>query len=383
MKKIKFLLLAAAFTILLAACGKEDEETFENLGEDLTPSTAVVESTSPVESTTEDTEESIPEENTDDSVPPQEGMVRSRLTNEWVDPEVANTRPIAVMTPNESSAIPQYNLSQASILYEAPVEGGMTRMLAIYEDWEKLDKIGNVRSLRTYYGYLALEWDAFIVHVGGPYYVDEILNKTNVQDLDEDHTAFFRSSDRKAPHNCYVSGSGIKQVVENRKLGLSYRGLADEQHYQFTSKSEPNTLEQYSNAVTANKIDMSNCYKLTRCYFEYNEEDGLYYRYQHLSGSTDGPHIDGANGEQLTFKNVIVQNMYFEDLGDGYLAAQNHDSSRDGWYFTEGKGIHVNWKKTTDFGATRYYDDNGNEIVMNTGKTMVLIIKDGSKFSYE
>ena len=84
MKKIKFLLLAAAFTILLAACGKEDEETFENLGEDLTPSTAVVESTSPVESTTEDTEESIPEENTDDSVPPQEGMVRSRLTNEWV-----------------------------------------------------------------------------------------------------------------------------------------------------------------------------------------------------------------------------------------------------------------------------------------------------------
>lgn len=91
----------------------------------------------------------------DDSTPPAEGMVRSRLTNEWVDADVAATRPIAVMIPNEASAIPQYSLSDASIIYEANVENRMTRMMAIYEDWQNLDKIGNIRSLRDYYAYWA------------------------------------------------------------------------------------------------------------------------------------------------------------------------------------------------------------------------------------
>lgn len=54
--------------------------------------------------------------------------------------------------------------------------------------------------------------------------------------------------------------------------------------------------------------------------FEFNEDDGLYYRSQHLSGSTDGPHIDAATGEQLTFKNILVQNTFHEELGEGYLA---------------------------------------------------------------
>ena len=102
-------------------------------------------------------------------------MVRSRLTNEWVDADVAATRPIAVMIPNEASAIPQYSLSDASIIYEANVENRMTRMMAIYEDWQNLDKIGNIRSLRDYYAYWAFEWDAFIVHFGGPFFINELL----------------------------------------------------------------------------------------------------------------------------------------------------------------------------------------------------------------
>ena len=56
------------------------------------------------------------------------------------------------------------------------------------------------------------------------------------------------------------------------------------------------------------------------------------------------------------------------------------DNTRDGWFFTNGKGIHVNWEKTSDYGATRYYDDNGNEIELNTGKTMVCIVEDGDSF---
>lgn len=380
MKKIKLLLIIAASLTFLSACGQDngihspivlDEESISpSTVEDGTNSGG----SSPINIITED-----------DSQPPRAGMLRSRLTNEWVDAEVANTRPIAVITPNESPAIPHYNLSNASILYEANVEGRMTRMLAIYEDWQELEKIGNIRSLRTYYAYWAFEWDAFLVHFGGPFFIDELIAQPNTQYIDgnSDSTAFFRTSDRPRPHNAYAAGKDLLTAIKNKDYSLSYRGLADDKHYNFATKAQPNTLESYGSAArNASYIDMSGCYPLTRCYFQYNEEDGLYYRYQHLSSSTDGPHMDAATGEQLSFKNILVQNTKSEDLGDGYLAFQYQDTTNDGWFFTNGKGIHVTWEKTSDYGATRYYDDDGIEITLNAGKTMICIVQDGDTFTY-
>ena len=380
MKKFKTLLIMATISIFFVAGGQQTQIPSPVIPEDET----VVLPSLPTTPSTDIGSEVIIE---DDSEPPMEGMVRSRLTNEWVDADVANTRPIAVMTPNESSAIPHYNLSEASILYEANVEGRMTRMMAIYEDWENLERIGNVRSLRTYFGYWSFEWDAFLVHFGGPYYINDLVAQSTTHNINGsnsiDSIAFYRSSDRSAPHNAYVSGDGILDAIEDKGYGLEYRGLTAENHFTFTSKAKPNTLTQYGDkAKSATYIDMSGCYPLTRCYFEYNEDDGLYYRSQHLSGSTDGPHIDAATGEQLTFKNILIQNTYHEELGDGYLTFQCHDDTRDGWYFTNGRGIHVTWEKTSDYDATKYYDDFGNEIILNTGKTMICIVEDGDSFAF-
>lgn len=322
----------------------------------------------------------------DDSEPPAEGMVRSTLTNEWVDAEVAKTRPIAVMVPNESAALPHYNLSDASILYEANVEGRMTRLMAIYEGWEDMTKIGNIRSTRTYYAYWAFEWDAFLVHYGGPYYINDLMNQEfteNIDGLSGGEKAFYRTKDRPDPHNVYADGIALGDYIKKKGYDTAYRGLNDETHFQFASKKEPNALTQYGNdAHNATYIDMSGCYPLTRCYFEYNEEDGLYYRFQHLSGASDEPHTD-ADGEQLAFKNVLVQYTKQETLDDmGYLVLQCHDNTRDGWFFTNGRGIHVTWTKDSDYQATRYYDDNGNEIILNTGKTMICIVNENDSFTF-
>lgn len=155
------LLLSAS--LLLTACGAQNNN--DNIFSPILPDNSPASSTDP--------DDKLPDPVTivveDDSVAPAEGMVRSRLTNEWVDADVAATRPIAVMIPNEAAAIPQYSLSEASILYEANVENRMTRMMAVYEGWDDLDKIGNIRSLRDYYAYWAFEWDAFLVHFGGPF----------------------------------------------------------------------------------------------------------------------------------------------------------------------------------------------------------------------
>ena len=374
MKRLQVLFLVAlSSSLLLFGCSKEEE----------TVATPIVE---PVVQAQPQKEQEIPEETTETEypdTPPAEGMVRSRLTNEWVDEEVAKTRPIAVMIPNTKTAS-QYGLSKASILYECNVEGSMTRLMALWDDWNNFEKLGNVRSCRDYYLYWAFEWDALYIHYGGPFYIDDLVARADTQNINciNYSNATFRDTAKNSTDNAFTSTSRIKDAVNYYGYPLEYRdGYADETHYQFATDSAPNTLEQYSDAITAKKVDMSPAYPVTNCYFIYNEETGLYDRYQHLSGDSDGPHVDLANNQQLSFKNILVQNTYFEVRDQkGYLSFQCHDTTRDGWFFTNGKGIHVNWEKTSDYGATRYYDDDGNEIQLNTGKTMVCILEDGDTF---
>ncbi|MCM1189476.1 MAG: DUF3048 domain-containing protein [bacterium] len=378
MRRIKIRILLFAAALLLVACGEKDPYR--------DPDTADSQSVNSSDQSNLQNSQSEDEASGNGSLPPRDGMVRSPLTNEWIDGEAAKTRPIAVMTPNESSALPHYALSQASILYEANVEGCMSRLLAVYEDWEDLEKIGNIRSLRSYYAYWAFEWDAFIIHCGQPFYVDEILAAPDTQTINEenyvDSFAFYRDETRRRPHNAFATGQGILNAVNAKGYPLKYRGLTDQNHFTFANEAAPNTLEQYGEeAKTAIYIDMSGCYPLTRCYFDYNEQDGLYYRFQHLSGSSDGPHED-ESGNQLTFKNIIVQYVKYVDLGDGYLSFQCNDDTEDGWYFTNGRGIHVTWKKSGDYAPTKFYDDNGEEICLNTGKTMICVALKGDRFSF-
>lgn len=379
MHKIKIGVLLFASIWMLAACSGKPFSSESGSTDDTSSATETPDISDP--------QPALPDDGVDNELPsPYEGMARSPLTNEWIDEEKAKTRPIAVMTPNESNALPQYALSQASVLYEASVEGYMSRLLAIYEDWQDLEKIGNIRSLRSYYAYWAFEWDAFIVHCGHPFYVDDLIDQPETQTINEsnhaDSIAFYRDETRPMPHNAYSTGQGILEAVNKKGYSLEYRGLADQQHFKFAEDSAPNTLRQYGDsAKTAVYIDMSGCYPLTRCYFDYNEADGLYYRSQHLSGGPDGPHTD-ASGQQLTFKNILVQYVKAEDFGDGYYAFQCNDNTEDGWFFTNGLGIHVTWRKNSDYSATRFYDDFGNEIALNTGKTMICVAIKGNKFTF-
>ena len=372
MKRLQVLFLVAlSSSLLLFGCGKSEETAVQ-------PIVQPIVEQQPEKEEDSSSEEAETEEDLD--TPPAEGMVRSRLTNEWVDEDVANTRPVAIMIPNSKTAS-QYSISDASILYECNVEGSMTRLMAVFEDWK------NLESCRDYYLYWAFEWDAIYIHYGGPFYIDDLVGRSDTQNINciSNAKATYEDTAKDRTDNKFTSGSLIQEAADHDGYPLTYReGYADENHYQFASASEPNTLEQYSGAINASKIDLSPAYPVTNCYFIYNKETGLYDRYQHLSGDSDGPHIDLANNKQLAFKNILIQNTYFEVRDQkGYLSFQCHDTTRDGWFFTNGKGIHVTWEKTSDYGATRYYDDNGNEIKLNTGKTMVCIVEDGDTFKVD
>ena len=112
-------------------------------------------------------------------------------------------------------------------------------------------------------------------------------------------------------------------------------------------------------------------YFLNEPWFEYNPEDKLYYRYQF-----GDKQIDELTGEQLAYKNIILQYSTWRNYDEnGYLNI-DVDAGNVGKYIVNGKAIDITWSKQTPWGPTYYYDTNGNHITLDTGKTWVCIIQD-------
>ena len=391
MKRVKALILAGiTASMLLVGCGNADDEAVVGISIekiDQLPQPQPVE-----EAVAEATVEEV-----DEDQPPQEGMVRSLFTNQWVDESVNTTRPLAVMYPINKEAQPQYGLSNVAVFYEIMEEGSMSRQMGIVENWQNLDRIGNVRSIRDYFVYAALEYDPIVIHYGGPeLYVSGVLTGKNrpngVDDVDNlngvggkamgsDYGAFFRVPEGStSEHTAFTDGAHVSSAIEKAGFSLTHRTeyFEGESHFNFTGFNNPNTLEQYADAVEATEIDMASCFPVTKSALVYDPENEVYLK--SLYGSAQK---DAVTGEQLSFANVVIQRTYHEVRdANGYLAYQMHDSTRDGYYLTKGKMIHVTWKKTGDYSPTTYYDDNGEEVTFNTGRTMIFVIQEkGGSFS--
>ena len=295
----------------------------------------------------------------------QDGMVRSYLTGQWVPAEAGNRRPVAVMMSNDKAALPQYGINRAGVVYEAPVEGGMNRYMAIIEEYDDLERIGSVRSCRTYYTYFAREFDAVYAHYGqSTFAVPYLKNVDNINGIEGiGNTAFYRSKDRKAPHNAYTSGERLKKAIET--LGYSNEYAEDYAgHYQFADGEYDLSAEE--GAVAAAQVVPG--YDMNKPLFVYKPEDGLYHRYQYGD-------IHEGNEGPITVKNLIIQYCQM-----GYYATTEyrninvHTSGENGYYFTNGYGIPITWEKDGEFGVTHYYGPDGKEIILNQGKTWICIV---------
>ncbi len=306
----------------------------------------------------------------------------SYFTGEPCTIEQQQHRPLAVMLNNIKEGCPQSGTSQASIIYECPVEGRITRLMGIFEDYENVEKIGSIRSCRDYFVFFANEYDSLYCHFGqATPYVGDYLNSDGVDNLsgavsgiDRPATnTFYRSSDRKAPHNVYVDRDGLLTDIE--KFG--YRTTLRENYTpKFTFMDEGDSAYKDAQSATVlypggKETGKANGFSKVQARFEYNEADGKYYRYQYGE-----KHIDEVTGEQLAFDNVIFQYCHGEvrDAKD-YLAFGCHgDNGYKVQVFTQGKMKEGTWVRTEDTVPATYYDADGNVIPVSKGKTWVCII---------
>ena len=314
----------------------------------------------------------------------------SVLTGEEIDPELAAQRPIAVMYPIDKVAQPQYGLSNVDVFYEMPEEGNMSRQMGIIQDWQKLERIGNIRSIRAYFVYEALEWDPIIIHYGGPIdYTADILTRPDVDNINgvggplgSDYGCFYRiPAGSRSEHTAYTDAEHIKGAIAKAGFSAEHR----DQYYNkkhFTFAAQTNTLKQYADSLPALNVDMSGCFPVTKSALRYNEADGKYYKT--LYGKAQ---CDAVTGEQMAFDNVLIQRAtaFPRVEGSPYLRVCIEADGKDGFYITKGRMIHVTWSKGegNDYKPTVFYDDNGKEIEVNKGKTMIFIIRDTDSFSVD
>ena len=318
---------------------------------------------------------------------PEPELPRSPLTGKVMDEELLKQRPLAVMYPINQQAQPQYGLDRVDVFYEIMEEGSMSRQMGIMQDWQGLDRIGNIRSIRSYFVYEALEWDPIILHFGGPVdYTGEILTREDVDNINgvggvmgPDYGAYYRvPHDGVAiEHTAYTDSENVNDAIEEAGFEKEHReGYYHEKHFTFAKDGEINTLEQYPDAVDATEIDMEGSYPVTRSALYYNEDDHKYYKT--LYGNDQ---CDAVTGEQMAFENIFIQRCAWTHVVDGsaylwFRIEEPEEGVDDGFYITNGKMIHVTWNKEDDYEPTIYYDDNGQEVTVNQGRTMIFIIRD-------
>ncbi len=305
------------------------------------------------------------EEPTQVPVESHEGQMRSYLTGLWVPEEIGKKRPIAFQFSNFKTVSNQWGIRQADIVYECIVEGGITRLLGIGENYTG-DRIGSTRSSRHYFVSIADEYDAIYVHYGKTKYAVSKIKELGINNLDGETgigtTVFYRDNTMKAPHNAFASLEGILAGIEKKGYETLYEE-GYEPHYKFYELDTDLTKGTTANKVT---IDFSG---YTSPYFEYNKDDKLYYRYQF-----GGPHKDSLTGEQLTFKNIIIQYVKEWDIDrNDYQTMDLEDANGTGYYITNGKVTPITWKKKEATKWMRYYTEDGEELTINPGKTYITL----------
>ncbi len=186
-----------------------------------------------------------------------ETQVKSYLTGENVPESIGRRRPVAVMMGNNSSGAPQSGIGHAGVVYEAPVEGNITRLMGILEDYDDLERIGSVRSCRDYYLFYANEFNAIYAHYGQAAYALPYLDQhviDNLNGIKMGNLAFFRTTDRKPPHNAYTDAAHLQAGIEAMKYSQEYTEDYTG-HYLF---AEDGAETVPADGITANLVKLDN-----------------------------------------------------------------------------------------------------------------------------
>lgn len=277
--------------------------------------------------------------------------------------EEENTaRPVLATINNHPLARPQSGLSAADIVYEVLTEGDTTRLLALFQS-ELPEEIGPIRSARDTFIQMAKGLDAFYVAHG--YSPDALaLLQSNYVDyvngIQHDGTLFKRSSERKAPHNSYISGENIQTAAEKENASMTINKVSS---LSFHESIENAKIGEEASAVIVQNGSQPN---FTSSY-AYDEESGKYE--QTVNNVLT---VDKANDKKIELSNILVLEAEHQTIDSEGRQAIDIESGGKGLLFHAGIVKEIEWENI-DGQLTPV--ENGMPVELIPGKTWVHIIR--------
>lgn len=277
-----------------------------------------------------------------------------------LSPSETTSSVVAVMIDNHPDARPQSGLSQARVVYEVPVEGGITRFFALFDVNDQVAKVGPVRSSRPYF----LDWlseygNTSYWHSGGSAEALALIKQYKIWDVNEFYFGpyFWRNDDREAPHNLYTSSDKWQKFFSGTPHEeFAWRGW-------YFAPSLPDKFS--STEVDGLQIKYETNYLIG---WSFDAEKQRYLRKQNDKNILD------ESGTQVYADTVVVQVVQSEVIDDEGRKKITTIGKGDARILRNGKMVRGYWQKDTRLNRTRFYDLGGEEIPLQPGKIWIQIV---------
>lgn len=355
-------------TICLMGCqsGQNEQDNTQNPSEN-----NVTEEGTQTESTEVDvTESESTEEDTTVKLEPYDATRENPLTG-LIDMtvEAKDKRPVAVMVNNTTKGFPQYGIEEADIIFEIPVEGGLTRFMVMYADYTQVPNVCSVRSVRKYFPAISEGFDAIFINLGRneviiPYL--ESLNLTRYEGLFNEGGLFTDDKERKKAgysleYTHIFQGPELAARLKKDKARVDIEDDKKGNAFNFYPYGEEVALTGTS-CVKA-KIDFG----AVTATLKYDAATQKYYK--EYNGKAQ---IDGSTGNQLSFTNVFVLETKIKADANGIHRDVNWKGGK-GYYISNGIIQNITWSKASEEDPILLFDENGNELTINRGKSYFAI----------
>ncbi|HYV22483.1 MAG TPA: DUF3048 domain-containing protein [Candidatus Bathyarchaeia archaeon] len=286
------------------------------------------------------------------------------------DGDSIHKRPLVIKVANDPAARPQSGMSQADLVLEIPVEGGITRYALVFQSQDPA-KVGPVRSARqSDLNYLpALH--AILAHVGASESVTQMVRdaaKTgSFVDIDEfQHAdAFERVTGKVAPYNAYTSGEKIRAAA-----GDPGRARVDVPALQF----DQSIGKAAGKDATSLVVPYTGAGKVS---YAFDPASASYHRTQGATTTMDAD----AKKEVMPDNVVVIKTEVKEIAGTADVTgAPSVDFRATGTgavvILRDGKRFDGSWTRTGASDLYRFMDSAGAAIPLKPGLTWIHIVPD-------
>ncbi len=376
---ICLLLFAAIVALMFSGCGKETEEVPSPVPEVTATPEPAPEPEPSQEPAPEPTVEIIPQPEPEPEPEPVPVIENPNPLTGLAMPSdrFLNTRPYAIMINNLKAALPQHGVRNADIIYEVLAEGGITRMVAVFQNPYYAGDIGSIRSTRSYYLDIAEGHDAIHVHAGGSPQAYELISARRMDNIDGISAGCFwrdqeRINTKGYEHSMFTSGQKIMEYVYDHDYRTKLRdGFS--QSLTFVDDGTP------ENGVAAEVVTVEfSTYKTG--VFTYWPNYGVYTAEQYGEA-----YIDGESDKQVYATNVLVlfANQYGIPGDPEGRQEVELVGSGDGIFACGGKAIYIKWSKASYDSPFVYTRLDGSPLELGRGKSYINIVPIGSYVSSE